>query len=64
METIQEIDLEISQIKKEIEVTESHDTRRMLKQDLQELIKEREFILFWRRRGHDGSQVWGNLGQV
>jgi|TARA_R110000824_G_scaffold2419_11_gene11317 hypothetical protein len=57
METIQEIDLEISQIKKEIEVTESHDTRRMLKQDLQELIKEREFILFWRRRGHDGSQV-------
>ena len=62
METIQEIDLEISQIKKEIEVTESHDTRRMLKQDLQELIKEREFVLFWRRRGYDGSQVWGNLG--
>ena len=39
--TIPEIDLEISQIKEEIEMTESYDTRRMLKKDLQDLINER-----------------------
>jgi|TARA_R110000824_G_scaffold136207_2_gene299780 hypothetical protein len=40
-EEIEEIETRITQIKEEIAVTESRDTRRMLIQELQELISVR-----------------------
>tara|TARA_R110001632_G_scaffold6539_5_gene26730 strand:- start:1182 stop:1352 length:171 start_codon:yes stop_codon:yes gene_type:complete len=45
MKTIQEIESEITQVREEIEATESRDTRKMLISDRQELVNERELIL-------------------
>jgi len=43
--TTQEIELQISQVKEELEMTESDDTREMLRGDLQDLINERAVSL-------------------
>tara|TARA_R110002153_G_scaffold197953_1_gene351475 strand:- start:597 stop:749 length:153 start_codon:yes stop_codon:yes gene_type:complete len=43
--TTQEIEIQIAQIKEEIEMTDSNDTRRMLRSDLQDLINERVMSL-------------------
>ena len=43
--TIQEIELHISQIKEEIEMTECSENRQMLREDLQDLINERSSLL-------------------